>query len=218
MKKYFYFRCQKLIFDSELLSIWQRPQNTEVDCVRLGMHGHTQPKVLVSYACNIYLTNISMKKIKDIHAFLPEIFLIRKSCKAEFVKQNFSQIWDLHRGTENFKIFWFRLLPAKVTTKFYEGSETKFKKNSEILHFGSFLVVLGQKKFLESFFFFFFKFLGLYCCLKFQEKLVTDVKTYQQKDDRDLWRRVVVVTTTSQLHSTKSELRFCAGSNPASGV
>ena len=30
------------------------------------------------------------------------------------------------------------------------------KKNSEILHFGSFLVVLGQKKFLESFFFFFF--------------------------------------------------------------
>ena len=105
LKKYFYFRCQKLIFDSELLSIWQRPQNTEVDCVRLGMHGHTQPKVLVSYACNIYLTNISMKKIKDIHAFLPEIFLIRKSCKAEFVKQNFSQIWDLHRGTENFKIF-----------------------------------------------------------------------------------------------------------------
>ena len=169
MKKYFYFRCQKLIFDSELLSIWQRPQNTEVDCVRLGMHGHTQPKVLVSYACNIYLTNISMKKIKDIHAFLPEIFLIRKSCKAEFVKQNFSQIWDLHRGTENFKIFWFRLLPAKVTTKFYEGSETKFKKNSEILHFGSFLVVLGQKKFLEIFFFFFFfQFLGFYCCLKFQ--------------------------------------------------
>ena len=54
--------------------------------------------------------------------------------------------------------------------------------------------------------------------MRFQEKLVTDVKTYRQKDDRDLWRRVVVVTTTSQLHSTKSELRFCAGSNPASGV
>ena len=33
-----------------------------------------------------------------------------------------------------------------------------------------------------------------------------------------LWRRRVVVTTTAQLHSTKPELRFCAGSNPACGV
>ena len=30
------------------------------------------------------------------------------------------------------------------------------------------------------------------------------------------WRRgVVVVITTAQLHSTKPELRFCVGSNPA---
>ena len=28
----------------------------------------------------------------------------------------------------------------------------------------------------------------------------------------------VVVIATAQLHSTKSELRFCAGSNPARGV
>ena len=33
-----------------------------------------------------------------------------------------------------------------------------------------------------------------------------------------LWRRGVVVLTTAQLHSTKPELRFCAGSNPARGV
>ena len=33
-----------------------------------------------------------------------------------------------------------------------------------------------------------------------------------------LWRRGVVVITTAQLHSTKSELRFCAGSNPGRGV
>ena len=33
-----------------------------------------------------------------------------------------------------------------------------------------------------------------------------------------VWRRGVVVITTAQLHSTKSELRFCAGSNPARGV
>ena len=30
-----------------------------------------------------------------------------------------------------------------------------------------------------------------------------------------LWRRGVVVITTAQFHSTKSELRFCTGSNPA---
>ena len=31
-------------------------------------------------------------------------------------------------------------------------------------------------------------------------------------------RRSVVVINTGQLHSTKPELRFCAGSNPARGV
>ena len=30
--------------------------------------------------------------------------------------------------------------------------------------------------------------------------------------------RGVVVVTTAQLHSTKPELRFCAGSNPARGL
>ena len=33
-----------------------------------------------------------------------------------------------------------------------------------------------------------------------------------------IWRRGVVVITNAQLHSAKSELRFCAGSNPARGV
>ena len=33
-----------------------------------------------------------------------------------------------------------------------------------------------------------------------------------------MWCRGVVVITTAQLHSTKSELRFCAGSDPAPGV
>ena len=32
------------------------------------------------------------------------------------------------------------------------------------------------------------------------------------------WRCGVVVITTAQLYSTKPELRFCAGSNPARGV
>ena len=33
-----------------------------------------------------------------------------------------------------------------------------------------------------------------------------------------LWRRGVVVITTTQLHLTKLELRLCTGSNPARGV
>ena len=33
-----------------------------------------------------------------------------------------------------------------------------------------------------------------------------------------LWRRGVVVVNKAQHHSTKSKLRFCAGSNPARGV
>ena len=32
------------------------------------------------------------------------------------------------------------------------------------------------------------------------------------------WSRGVVVITAAQLHSTKPELRLCAGSNPARGV
>ena len=33
-----------------------------------------------------------------------------------------------------------------------------------------------------------------------------------------MWPRGIVVITTAQLYSTKPELRFCTGSNPARGV
>ena len=33
-----------------------------------------------------------------------------------------------------------------------------------------------------------------------------------------MWHHGVVVITTAQLHSTKTELRFCTGSNPARDV
>ena len=33
-----------------------------------------------------------------------------------------------------------------------------------------------------------------------------------------MWHRGVVIITTAQLHSTKPELRFCAGSNPSCGM
>ena len=41
---------------------------------------------------------------------------------------------------------------------------------------------------------------------------------YIIEEVNSLWRRGVVVITTAQLHSTKPELNFCAGSNPARAV
>ena len=39
-----------------------------------------------------------------------------------------------------------------------------------------------------------------------------------KNEGNNLLRRGVLVITTAQLHSTKPELRFCAGWNPARGV
>ena len=41
--------------------------------------------------------------------------------------------------------------------------------------------------------------------------------TSDTRFERDTWRRGILVITTAQLHSTKPELTFCAGSNPARG-
>ena len=43
-------------------------------------------------------------------------------------------------------------------------------------------------------------------------------KSYFEIMFRNIWRRGVVVINTAQLHSTKPELGFFAGSNPACGV
>ena len=47
------------------------------------------------------------------------------------------------------------------------------------------------------------------------QALLKECKYIQEKV---WWRRGVVVITTAQLHSTKLELSFCAGSNPAQMV
>ena len=47
------------------------------------------------------------------------------------------------------------------------------------------------------------------CWFKFRKK---------RQPLQGMWCCGVVVITTAQLHSTKPELRFCAGSNPAHGV
>ena len=41
---------------------------------------------------------------------------------------------------------------------------------------------------------------------------------YKDDVNSPLWCYGVVVITTVQLHSTKPELRFCTGSNPACGL
>ena len=50
------------------------------------------------------------------------------------------------------------------------------------------------------------------------KEVVTLQGTRSQHCHGELWHRGVVVITTAQLHSTKPEFRFCAGSNPARGV
>ena len=51
------------------------------------------------------------------------------------------------------------------------------------------------------------------------QTLLCDFRTLLYDPKRSyMWRCGVVVITTAQLHSTKPELRFCAGSNPARGV
>ena len=52
-----------------------------------------------------------------------------------------------------------------------------------------------------------------HCYLHFIESLIATF--FKQFPSR---RRGVVVITTAQLHSTRSELRFCAGSNPSRSV
>ena len=47
-------------------------------------------------------------------------------------------------------------------------------------------------------------------------KLITTTPRRQKANG--FWRCGVVVITTAQLHSTKPEVRFCAGSNPARGM
>ena len=61
--------------------------------------------------------------------------------------------------------------------------------------------------------FFTFPFILVTCFISFD-----NIKCNFVKKKEELWRRGVVVITTAQLHSTKPELRLCAGSKPARGV
>ena len=52
-----------------------------------------------------------------------------------------------------------------------------------------------------------------------QKRLLEEKSTQSVgRKKKSSWRRGVVVIATAQLHSTKPELRFCAGSNPACGM
>ena len=55
-------------------------------------------------------------------------------------------------------------------------------------------------------------------CLYSQFSFIISLHYYGTIIMIQLWCRVVVVIVTAQLHSTKPELRFCAGSNPARDV
>ena len=56
--------------------------------------------------------------------------------------------------------------------------------------------------------------------MKFQNFVIFQFQKTINKYNYDVqsWHRGLVVITAAQLHLTKPELRFCAGSNPAPGV
>ena len=55
----------------------------------------------------------------------------------------------------------------------------------------------------------------VFVCLEQDLRWGWKVKVWRRGSTKNLWRRGVVAITTTQLHSTKPELRFCACSNPA---
>ena len=99
-----------------------------------------------SLTCYLSLANTFMHMIKEINALLPKTLMIIIILESEWTralwpktcKQEFSQIWGLHQKTDNYNVLCFRLLQAKVMTKFCE----KYKK----LHFEPFLKLLGQTR------------------------------------------------------------------------
>ena len=50
------------------------------------------------------------------------------------------------------------------------------------------------------------------------DEVVLTVVVLEKMVSKEVVTKNLVVITTEQLHSTKPELRFCAGSNPARGV
>ena len=109
--------------------------------------------------------------------------------------EEFSQKWNLHGETENRKTFHFRLLPAHSNNKTLRKLKHSKTQRTQKLHFGSILGTFAHfmpehfwKIHLRKFLFF-----NFYRCAKFQkkvrnrfqEKLVTDKRTYGRTDKHE---------------------------------
>ena len=82
LRRYFYFLRNQLIFILSYLQFGSAPKTTQRKSwgfwERLSIHGHTQAKVVGSDTT--FLINFCLQKIKDIHAFHPEILIIKETC------------------------------------------------------------------------------------------------------------------------------------------
>ena len=93
--------------------------------VWLSIPWYTHSKVVTSHVIFfLNIKNIPLQKIKYVHALLQEILIIKESCNLvdeSFLACNceskFSQIRGLHRKTENYNVFHFGLLTAKINDK-----------------------------------------------------------------------------------------------------
>ena len=114
----------------------------------------TLPTKNSSIGCYLPLVSISLHKIKNIHAFLPDIDdqrILQSDWMREFwpttYKAEFSQVWDLQRKTDNCKFFQFRIFPAKNNDEIlwklkktpfwahFRGNKNFFTKSASVIFF-----------------------------------------------------------------------------------
>ena len=127
-------------------------------------------------------------------------FMYRERKEVKTIFKEFSNIWNMGKLTE------FRVTLNTEREVFYPG---KLISGKVVVSLATPMDMKGiildfKAKFLNT---------HLFCDkLKIMNKGSVVVITTVQ------WRRSVVVITTVQLNSTKPELRFCAGSEPARSV
>ena len=113
------------------------------------MPRHAQPKVPVSYVmfpwwisrCKKFIEDLfPSRDINDQSDCTKKFWPI--TCEAEFSQIWNLQIWNLHRNTENYTVFHFRLHLTKINDKIL----WKLKKN----YFRSFRLFKGKQQFFEK--------------------------------------------------------------------
>ena len=131
------------------------------------MSGNAWPHWTISSSprCFLSMVNISMQKTNDIDPLFPEILTIKNPATWLTKSILAYNLWNNFRKTENYKVFHFRLLPAKINDKNYMKTQEKFGPN-----LGPFYVFKGKQKFFGKSTSLYFLFHDFYHYVKFQKQ------------------------------------------------